>query len=147
MLVSAGRRNLLLYRGFVEMLVTFPLWLIATTCQSYPVNPGDTGLADVAGPGLADVAEPHAARASEVRKMHALASARNRARCLMGIVCLRRAALSRGLTACLLAVVTAGWAVLPAREEGCLMLPPPPAASDTVMAFTAGLTIPPVLPG
>src|SRR5258708_9772184 len=69
------------------MLVTFPLWLIATTCQSYPVNPGDTD--------LADVAEPHAARASEVRKMHTAASARNRTRCPMGIVCLSRAALPR----------------------------------------------------
>jgi hypothetical protein len=71
------------------MLVTFPSWLMATTCQSYPVNPGGTG--------LADVDEPHAARASEIKKMHMPTNARSLTRHPIGMVWLHYAALSRVL--------------------------------------------------
>src|SRR5580700_2085840 len=63
--------------------VTFPPWLMATMFQSYPVNPGDAG--------LADVAEPQAERASEVRTIPTPASAGNLGRCRLAMVCLRRA--------------------------------------------------------
>jgi hypothetical protein len=49
---------------------------MATTCQTYPVNPGDTD--------LADVADPHAASASGITKVDAPTSARNQARCGQG---------------------------------------------------------------
>src|SRR6516165_4010672 len=49
---------------------------MATTCQAYPLNPGDAD--------LADVAEPHAARASDISKVDAPTSERNLARCRMG---------------------------------------------------------------
>ncbi len=60
---------------------------MATTCQSWPANPDDTV--------LADVAEPHAATATDIRKKDTPRSARNRALGPAGTVWLRRAALSK----------------------------------------------------
>src|SRR5262249_62337599 len=78
--------------------------------QTYPVNPGDTD--------LADVAEPHAARASDISKMHAPASARNQGRCRLGrttscrrnnpFITIRRCGPSPGSTAAPTLVIRTG---------------------------------------
>src|SRR5215471_10065402 len=88
---------------------------MATTCQTYPLNPGDTD--------LADVAEPHAARASDISKVDAPASARNQSRCRMGrttpcrrnnpFITIRRCGPSPGST------IPPGWSGV----NGCADLP------------------------
>src|SRR5215470_7659682 len=83
---------------------------MATTCQTYPVNPGDTD--------LADVADPHAASASGISKADAPTSARNQSRCRQGhstpcrrshpFITIRRCGPSPGSTAAPTLVIRTG---------------------------------------